>query len=528
MKNLVKTILALSLVMAGGGLSSGTTSAIAQKNSQIDTPSSERTLQAVCGLPFQDNAILQQKLPVPIWGTTLPGAAVTISFAEQTKKTRADQEGKWRVVLDPMEAVKLKSVNDNPTGKTISITTEKDGKTALKELKNILMGEVWLCAGQSNMAGGLKTIILKEKGPDGKSRMVGGTVKDHKLAYYPADTITSADYPALRQLSSPTAEWVRCSPDTAWQFKKVGYFFARRVQKETLVPVGIIGTAVGGSKIESWLNQKPYETGNHYQRLVTPLVGFGVRGLLWYQGESNSNDKRTYQPKLESLIRGWRSAWNQPDAKDPTGPRAAFSSYFVQLPGIGTSPPEEPAMGDGRAEIRQACFDTIKVPNTGMAIALDIGTVGEHPPNKYDTGVRLAHLALHNDYGMKDLVPSGPLYTSHRIEKDKIRISFDHAESGLMIAEKKAIEVPKALAGAKLGWISIQDKNGTWHWADAEIDGSELVVSCKGVKEPTAVRYAYTNRPIGPLLYNPEGMPASPFTTCGYDKGLVEPEAKGK
>jgi sialate O-acetylesterase len=315
-------------------------------------------------------------------------------------------------------------------------------------------------------------------------------------------------YPALRRFAAADRPWTICSPETVGEFGKVSFFFARRLQADALVPVGLIRQAVGGSKIESWLNQEPYETGGHYTKMIEPIVGYGIRGLVWYQGESNARDKRGYQPKLESLITGWRKAWGQGD----------LPAYFVQLPGIGTSSLENPAGGDGRAEIRQAYFETLKLKNTGMAVTIDIGDVREHPPNKYDTGVRLARAALQKTYGFSDLATS-PLYTGHKIEGDTIRVSFDNSQNGLMVAKKEGFLPPVPTPGAKLQWLSIRGKDGTWHWADGKIEGSELVVSCKDVKEPKAVRYAYTQHPCGNLLYNTDGQPVGPFSTDGYGTG---------
>ena len=151
-----------------------------------------------------------------------------------------------------------------------------------------------------------------------------------------------------------------------------------------------------------------------------------------------------------------------------------------------------------------------------MAAAIDIGDPREHPPNKYDTGIRLARWALHRDYAKKDLVPSGPLYKSCKIEGDKIRVSFDYAQNGLMCARKDGLAPPVPTPGAAIPWLSIQAKDGTWHWAEGVIDGTDLLVSCKDVTEPVAVRYAYTNFPAGFNLYNKDGLPASPFSTCGF------------
>lgn len=449
------------------------------------------TLQAQCAMPFRDNAVLQQKIKLPVWGTSLPGAKVTVNFDGQSQSTPAGADGKWRVELKPMDAVKLKSVNDCPAGKTMTIVCEKDGKKAVKEIKNLVIGDVWLCAGQSNMAGRMKR---------------PGHPKN-----YPPNSVNNAKYPALRLLAIPKDEWLVCNPENAVWFSRIAFFFARRVQSDALVPMGVMVTAVGGSNIESWLNQPPYPTGGHYANLLKRVVGYGIRGAVWYQGESNEKDRRGYQPKLESLITGWRKAWGQGD----------FPVYFVQLPGIGKSTTDNPAGGDGRAEIRQAYFETLKIPNTGMAVTIDVGAVGEHPPNKYDIGVRLARSVLQKVYGFKNLTAC-PLYTKHAIEGNAVRITFDNAPKGLMIAKKEGFLPPKPTPDAQLQWLSIQAKDGSWHWADGKIDGSELVVSCKQVKEPIAVRYAYTQHPCGHLLYNKDGQPTGPFSTIGYGPELKE------
>jgi sialate O-acetylesterase len=439
--------------------------------------------------PFRDNGVLQQNIKLPVWGQSLPGAKVNVTFDGKSVATTADGEGQWRVMLEPMAAVPLKSVNDSPAGKTMTVTCAKDGEQATKEIHNLLIGDVWLCAGQSNMAGRMKT---------GKSR------------HHPEDSIEKANYPALRLLGEDA--WLVCSPETAPAFGKVAFFFSRRLQQDALIPIGLMTRAVGGSNIESWLSQAPDPIGKLHTELIEPLVGYGIRGAIWYQGEANQNEGRAYQPKLQSLILGWRKAWGQGD----------FPVHYVQLPGLGESTTENPAGGDGRAEIRQAYVETLALPNTGMAVTLDIGTKGEHPPNKYDTGERLARSVLNKVYGLKNITAC-PLYKSHVIEGNTIRISFtDDAKPGLMIA-KKATTLPDGFLppaptpDAELQWLSIQDADGQWHWAEGKIDGSQLLVSAKGVETPVAVRYAYTSQPLGHLLYNSDGMPVGPFTTCGYD-----------
>lgn len=487
-----KTRLLLTYILICSGIAF--TSAIAAPQEEPAPPPTP-ALEAQMGVPFLDNAVLQQQIPLPFWGMSLAGAKVTLNFKGQTKTVTAEKDGKWKVMLDPMTAVKLKTVNDSPEGEAMTITCEKDGKKAVKEIKNLLLGDVWFCAGQSNMAGAIRT---------------------NKINHYPEDTLEKAIYPALRQFQSGDKAWVVCAPDTAPVFKKVAFFFARRLQQDVLVPIGLITTAVGGSNIDSWLNQKPYETGGNYTKLVAPIVGYGIRGALWYQGESNEGDRRNYQPKLESLITGWRKAWNQGD----------FPVHFVQLPGISASSLDNPAGGDGRAEIRQAYFETLALKNTGMAVTIDVGAPGEHPPNKYDTGDRLARSVLQKVYGFKDLAAC-PLYTKHAIEGNVIRISFDNAQNGLMVARKEGFQPPTPTPDVKPQWLSIQAKDGTWHWADGAIEGSELIVSCKAVTEPVAVRYAYTQHPNGNILYNKDGQPVGPFSTIGYGpEQQIEPKKK--
>lgn len=450
-----------------------------------ETP--QATLEARCTRAFGDHAVFQQGMAVPVWGWSLPQAEVEVRFASSTKKTTAGPDGAWRVTLDPMPADKLASVNDAPAGHTLTITTRLGGKEATKAFSDILIGEVWLCSGQSNMAG------------------------KFGRAVYPPGSDAEANYPALRNLES---EWTLCAPNTIGSFSRVAVSFARELQRELLVPVGLMATAVGGTQIESWIRDPWVDAKGepvpvkyrHYETKIEPLVGYAMRGAIWYQGEGNVKDKRNYLPKMQRLISGWREAWGQGD----------FSFYFVQLAPIGESPTDQPAGGDGRAEIRQAQFEALAIPNTGMAVTMDIGAPKEHPINKHDIGLRLACLALHRDYGRKDIMPSGPLYKSHTVEGSMVRVSFDHAAKGLMLAAKNGYEAPKPTPGDAIPWLSIQSKDGTWHRAEGRIDGSELVVSSKDVPDPIAVRYAYTENPVGFNLYNTDGLPASPFTTCGY------------
>lgn len=433
------------------------------------------------GRPFNHNAVFQQNRPIPVWGWTLAGAEVVVTFDQQKRSTKARADGRFDVKLDPLPADKLKSVGDAPAGHTLTVVTKFGGKEETKTFTSILIGEVWLCSGQSNMA-------VKYN--------AGGGKLDPKR-------------PAFRFLDE---SWSVSAADTCGRCYSISYVFGHTLQSELLVPVGVMNAAVAGTGIEGWWYVAPGDppTPTKYQNYmpkIEPLVGHAMRGALWYQGEANEKNGKGYLPMLKRLIEGWRGAWKQGD----------FSFYLVQLSTIGESPTDKSQGGDGRAAIRNAQFEALTaIPNTGLAVTIDIGEKKEHPRNKFDVGLRLAAWALHHDYGRKDVVPSGPLYKSHVIERGTIRVKFDYAQHGLMLARKEGTEPPVPTPDARMPWLSIQSKDGSWHWAEGKIDGSDLVVSSKEVAEPMAVRYAYTQYPVGCNLYNQDGLPASPFSTCGY------------
>jgi sialate O-acetylesterase len=433
------------------------------------------------GRPFNDNAVFQQQTPIPVWGWTLPGAEVSVSLGQQKRSAKAEADGRFEVKFDPMPADKLKSVTDAPPGHTLTVITRSGDKEETKTFSNILIGEVWLCSGQSNMA----------------------------VKYQSRGLNLDADRPALRFLDE---DWKVSARDTIGRCYAVSYVFAHKLQSELLVPVGVMNAAVAGTGIEGWWYVAPGDqpTPTKYQNYmpkIEPLVGHAMRGALWYQGEANQKDGKNYLPMLKRLIDGWRGAWKQGD----------FPFHIVQLASMGESPTDKPEGGDGRAAIRNAQFEALKaIPNTGLAVTIDIGEKKEHPFNKYDVGLRLAAWSLHHDYGKKDVVPSGPLYKSHAIEGKTIRVKFDYSKSGLMLAKKEGYAPPVPTPDATIPWLSIQAKDGTWYWAEGKIDGSDLIVSSKEVSDPVAVRYAYTQFPTGCNLYNKDGLPASPFSTCGY------------
>ncbi|MEI7899883.1 MAG: sialate O-acetylesterase [bacterium] len=493
---------------------------------------------------FGDHMVFQREIPVAVFGTAAPGETVTVSFAGKEKSATADKDGRWRVKLDAMKA------STNSAAMTIA------GKNTLK-ISDIIVGDVWVCSGQSNMEWTL-----------------GGCNRP--------DDIKDADFPLMRQfhvpgrvLSSPVTDtkngWVVCTPQSAGNFTAVGFYFGRKLHRETGIPIGLLKSAWGGTAIEPWvssaglatipelakdkanldtqikayvdalagLNPKidtyvsearkalssnaelpaPVELPSYpisnggpggwhclYNGMISPLTPFGIKGAIWYQGESNGGEGDSYFQKKRALIGGWRKAWNQGD----------FPFYFVQLANF-QNPNNDPAGGDGWAKLRMAQNKTLTIPNTGMAVAIDLADVGNpgdiHPKNKLDVGERLALWSLAKDYGKKNLVYSGPLYKEMKSEGDKIRLVFDSVGSGLTVATKKGYDPMVKDPQGKLQKFAIAGEDKKWVWANAVIDGATVVVSSPEVSKPVAVRYAFSMNPDGCNLYNNEGLPAAPFRT---------------
>lgn len=454
------------------------------------------------GSIFGDSMVLQQEMPVPVWGQAEPGEEVTVTFGDQTKKATADKDGRWQVKLDSLKA--------NAEGRPLKLV----GKNAV-ELKDVLVGEVWICSGQSNMEWAVRSSLNSK------------------------EEIEAADHPQIRlfnvpgHITSPVpkdtcpGEWQICSSKTVSGFSAVGYFFGRRLQKELDVPIGLVGSNWGGTRIEPWTSPAGFESVPElkkiaeqvaaytedtkvaggspsaiYNAMIHPLAPFAMRGAIWYQGESNGGEGESYYHKTQALVNGWRKLFN---------PELAF--YWVQLANF-QKPNDNPAGGDGWANLREAQRKALDIKHTGMAVIIDIGEAGDiHPRNKQDVGDRLAQWALHQTYGKKDIVPSGPLYKSHKVEGNAIRVSFDSVGGGLMVGKKEGLSPSEEVTDGKLSRFAIAGADKQWHWAEATIDDDTVVVSSPEVKEPVAVRYAFSMNPEGANLYNKEGIPASPFRT---------------
>ena len=481
---------------------------------------------------FDDHAVLQRDIPVSVYGTAEPGEKVTVAFAGQTQSASADKEGAWCVKLAAMKA------STTPAVMMVS------GKNKLT-LNDVVVGDVWICSGQSNMdfTPGAYHTALDPQPYDEKDFDVPLLRQFHLINEPSMRPETDVKVNRGNGTSEESATWLPCKLTTGNRFTAVGLYFGRKLQLETGVPIGLIKTAWNGTSIEPWISpaglasvkELPPVTGLPaeyksdggypstwhclYNGKIHPLIRYGIKGAIWYQGESNGDEGESYYQKLRALIGGWRMAWGEGDPS--TGSGREFPFYLVQLAGRFSSDytpaGKDPAGGDGWAKIRMAQFKALTIPHTGMAVAMDLADVREpgdiHPKNKRDVGERLALWALAKDYGKKDLVYSGPLYKQMKIEANKIRIGFDSVGSGLTVATKKGFDPVVKEPKGKLKHFAIAGEDKKWAWADAVIDGKTVIVSSPEVPKPVAVRYAYTMSGDDCNLYNNEGLPASPFRT---------------
>ncbi len=491
--------------------------------------------QAEVRLPhvFGDHMVLQRDMKVPVWGWADPGEKVAVTIGKQTAKTVADANGKWKLALEPLAA-----------GGPLTMTVE--GENTVK-LTDVLVGEVWLCSGQSNMA------MTVNRCKDFEQEKATANCPEIRMAKV-------ANRFAKELKDDCEAKWIVCSSETVGSFSATAYFFARELNKELGVPVGLINSSWGGSPVEAWTSmtvqaalqdiqpvlkkwrtraaefdpakaqaayeaalerwqqavnkakaagkepprkpRAPEDPGNSfrapsvlYNAMIYPLAPYAIRGAIWYQGEHNAGDEnaRLYGEQLEAMVANWRVLWKQ-------GP---FPFYYVQLPNF-KAPQQQPSQPDGWVVVQEQMLKSLRIANVGMAVTIDLGEARDiHPKNKQDVGKRLALWALAKTYG-KDLVHCGPIYKSMSQQGDKIRIEFDHTGGGLAARDGGPLE-GFAIAGS--------DKN--FVWAEAKIDGPSVVVSSAEVPNPVAVRYSWAANPKGNLI-NREGLPASPFRTDAW------------
>jgi len=413
---------------------------------------------------FGSHMVLQRELPIQIWGWSEPGEKVTVRLDDHVASTQGDAEGNWRVTLEPMKS--------DGKAHVLAVT----GKNQVVS-EDILIGEVWLGSGQSNMARGI-----------GNKAGVGANQPEIRLFNVPPNF---SKVP-LRDVS---AIWSCCTEQTVTNFSEVLYYFGDRLHHELNVPIGLINSSRGSQAIEVFL--PPPTAGPLYNGAIAPLIPFTLRGMIWYQGEANvqRRDGFSYAAKQTALINGWRKAWGRD-----------FSFYLVQL-----APFSGYKTNCDLAPLWEAQLTGLKMPHVGVAVIND--TAGNmktiHPGNKDKVGQRLAGWALAKDYGRTDIEYCSPMLKSSEVEGKKIRLFFSHAK-GL-----------RASDGQPLTEFEIAGKDGQYVPAQASIDGETVVVESPAVTSPVTVRYAWRNTPAVNLV-NGAGLPASAFHTDNWQGGTAE------
>lgn len=440
------------------------------------------------------NMVLQRDLPIHIWGWADPGEQISISFHGKTYQVAANGSGNWEVNLAKMKA-----------GGPYEMILSGNNRIVLE---NILIGDVWVCSGQSNMEWAVRS------------------------ADNPEEEIRKANYPKIRLFTvkrttaavpqeDVSGQWEECSPETVADFSAVGYFFGRAIHASQGVPIGLINSSWGGTVVETWtsleglqdeetfgpraaavrnLDAEAIKQPNAhptllYNGMIHPLINYPIKGAIWYQGESNASRAYQYRDLFPRMIQDWRRKWNQGD----------FAFLFVQLANY-KKPLEQPTPSDW-AELREAQDMTLRLRNTGMASAIDIGEADDiHPRNKQEVGRRLALAARKVSYGDK-VIASGPRYKSMQIKGDEVIIRFSDVGEGLQTKD----------GGKRLKEFQLAGKDRAFQWAEAEIVNRNTVrVRASGIDQPVAVRFAWQDNPSKLNLYNSAGLPANPFRTDSW------------
>ncbi len=494
--------------------------------------------------PFSDHAVLQRDRPIPVWGMTGPEQVVTVRLAGHSACVTSSPDGRWLVRLPPV-----------PAGGPHELTASSASGDAV--VRDVLVGEVWICSGQSNM------------------QWTVGLSWDADLE------IATAKYPNIRLITVPNVgtqepqqdfkgEWKECSPATVGGFSAVGYFYGRVLHNMLDVPVGLINNAWGGSACEAWVNRGELEKDPHFKLLMentrkteaynasaeakakydadlaawnkqaeeakkankpflvrapgtpaawltgnqrpaniyngalVPTIGYGIKGAIWYQGESNAGRAYEYASLFPFMIQNWRNEWKQGD----------FPFYWVQLADfMGEKTDAEQANMSSWAELRESQTKTQNaIKNGGQAVIIDLGEANDiHPKNKRDVAERLARWALVKDYGMK-LPYRSPEFKSAEFNGDKATVTLDTFGSSL-----RTVDVSEVKGFVVCG----EDKK--WAWAEAKIVGKDkLEISAKSIAKPVAVRYAWADNPVC-NLYSTDGLPVTPFRSDSFEM-LTKPK----
>ena len=441
---------------------------------------------------FTDGAVLQRNVNIPVWGTARDGEKISVSFNGQKASTTA-RNGKWDVHLRPMKA-----------GGPFTMTVKGDNTI---EVKNVLVGEVWICSGQSNMAW---TLARSKNGDKAVAESADPQLRLFSVPPIPQD----------QPVSDVNSAWHVCGPDTVPNFSAVGYYFGRDLRKVLGVPVGLINSSYGGTISQAWTSKRTFDAYPEYRDfvknppqwaagpnkpcvlyngMIAPLIPYAVKGAIWYQGESNAGGAYEYRTLLAMLIQNWREDWGQKE----------FPFLIVQLaPYMAiNSEPEESAW----AELRESQLITCEnVPQTALTVITDYGDPNDiHPKIKEPVGARLALAARAIAYG-ENIVYSGPVYESMEIRDSRAILSFNSVGGGLVAKD------------GELTGFTIAGADGKFCNAHASIQGDKIVVSSPNVDKPVAVRYGWANCPVV-NLFNAEGLPASPFRTDNF-KTLTSPK----
>ncbi|MFA6187374.1 MAG: sialate O-acetylesterase [Phycisphaerae bacterium] len=481
---------------------------------------------------ISDNMVIQADAKAPIWGWAGPNETVTVTIGKQKQTATANADGKWMVKLPAMKT------SNTPLEMTIA------GKNTIT-VKNILIGQVWLSSGQSNMnmtvgsAGNWQTGVLNCE-------------QEVANARYPTIRLfTVQQYAAFSPIADCNGRWVECSPKTVGSFSAVAYFFGRELYKELNQPVGLINSSWGGTIAETWMSagslhanpdfasilqrhkdlikiypngqadydkafaqwqknandaekagnpqpakpapllgqQNPNGASLLYNGMIAPIIPYAIKGAIWYQGESNSARAKQYQTLFPALIADWRNQWHEGD----------FPFLFVQIADFRIPPGWFSPLA--WVELREAQLKTLSVPNTGMAVTTDIGDANNiHPKNKQEVGRRLALWAMAKTYGKK-IEYSGPVYKNMKVDAGKIHLTFIHADGGLVVK------------GGELKGFTIAGDDKKFVPAKAAIKDGTVIVESSEVKEPAAVRYGWSDVTTECNLFNAAGLPASPFRT---------------
>jgi sialate O-acetylesterase len=441
---------------------------------------------------FGDHMVLQQQTEAAIWGKAPAGKTVKVitSWDKKSYTSGVDTEGNWKVRVKTPDA-------GGPY--TISVS---DGQPLL--LKNVMIGEVWICSGQSNMQMTMRG--YRNQPVTGSNEAITGSAN-------PLIRLFTVERKAnLMPMEDFTGKWLECQPENVADFSATAWFFGQLVHKALGVPVGLIVSSWGGTRIEPWISEATIkefdfiklpdknQTGTLSQQtptvlfnaMIHPMVGYAFRGALWYQGESNRNEPGNYEKMMPGLVKSWRTAWGAGD----------FPFYYVQI-----APYDYGSTGLSSAFLREAQLKASSVlPNMGMACLLDAGEKDcIHPANKKAAGERLAFLALAKTYGKGGFEYSGPVLKEMKVEGSLVYLTFDHAQNGLTTFGKELVN------------FKVAGENKVFVAAKAAITNAGITLFAPSVGKPVAVRYAFDDFVIGEL-FNTEGLPASSFRTDSWEK----------